>query len=84
MEDADLLWQPQKGKAQKEKTKTANKEDKTQKILAKQAGCSQRAECKHIDRKLTDRKGVIQHKLSLSRKLEIPIRNLGEHHTDGI
>ena len=48
---------------QKTITDTLHKEDKPQTFLAKEAGCSQNAVSKHVNRKLIERKKVWKKKM---------------------
>ncbi|KAI2654713.1 Mannose-1-phosphate guanyltransferase alpha-B [Labeo rohita] len=75
---------------QKTITDTLHKEDKPQTFIAKEAGCSQSAVCKHVNRKLSERKKcgrkrctTSQENRSLQRLVkQNRFKNLGELHKE--
>ncbi|KAI4872931.1 hypothetical protein NFI96_005306 [Prochilodus magdalenae] len=75
---------------QKTTTDTLHKEGKTQKVIAKEAGCSQSSVSKHINREAKKRKRCGRKKCTsnsdnrtLERSVEpIPFKNVGEIHKE--
>ncbi len=74
---------------QKTTIDTLHKEGKTQKVIAKEAGCSQSSVSKHINREVKGRKDVVEKKCTSNRDTAPwrdcetkPIKNVGEIHKE--
>ncbi len=75
---------------QKTTIDTLHKEGKTQKVIAKEAGCSQSSVSKHINREAKGRKDVVEKKCTSNRDnrtlerivKQNPFKNVGEIHKE--